>query len=255
MVDAVVLAGGEDRGEIAQETGVSHRPLLEVGGRPMIQRVLAALRGAVAVQRVVLVAPGAVQAVVGEEAVDERVDAGESFVDNIERGIAATSPAVDFVLVITGDLPLLTPAAVNDLIQQSLASRQDVAYPIIPKDSCERAFPGAKRTYVKVREGVFTGGNGVVAARDFFELRRELIRRLFESRKNPIKLASMFGLGFVLGLLTGRLSIPQLEARAGEIIGGRVAAIISTHPELGFDVDKLDDLNLARRAAETFGRT
>jgi hypothetical protein len=31
-----------------------------------------------------------------------------------------------------------------------------------------------------------------------------------------------------------------------------VSAVISTYPELGFDVDKLEDLNLARRAAESF---
>jgi GTP:adenosylcobinamide-phosphate guanylyltransferase len=255
MVEAVVLAGGVDRGEIAQETGVAHRPLLEVGGRPMVQRVLAALRGAASVGRVVLVAPEPVQAVVGEEALDARVGAGDSFVDNIVHGVEATTPNVDSVLIITGDLPLLTPAAVNDLVQQSSKSRADMAYPIIPKESCERAFPGGRRTYAKLREGVFTGGNGVVAARDFFELRRELMDRLFVSRKSPLKLASMFGFGFVLGLLMGRLSLPQLEARAGEIIRGRVAAIVSTYPELGFDVDKLDDLNLARRVVETFGRT
>jgi hypothetical protein len=94
---------------------------------------------------------------------------------------------------------------------------------------------------------VFTGGNGVVLARDFVSPRRELIAHLFAARKSPLKLASMFGLGFIFGLLTGRLSISQLEARAGELIHGRVSAIISPYPELGFDVDKLSDLLLARQ--------
>ncbi len=35
-------------------------------------------------------------------------------------------------------------------------------------------------------------------------------------------------------------------------MGGRVRAIISTYAELGFDVDKLEDLNLARQVAESF---
>ncbi len=255
MVDAVVLAGGVDRGEIAQETGIAHRPLLDVGGRPIIQRVLAALRGAVSVGRVVLVAPAPVHDVVGEEALDARAEAGESFVDNIEQGVAATTPGVPAVLIITGDLPLLTAQAVNDLVQQAAAARADAVYPIVPKESCERAFPGGRRTYVKLREGVFTGGNGVVTVRDFVPARRRLIDELFASRKNPVKLAAMFGLGFVVRLLAGRLSLPQLEARAGEIVGGRVAAAISPYAELGFDVDKLDDLNLARRMVEAFDRT
>ena len=254
MVDAVVLAGGIDRGEIAEETGVIYRPLLDIGGSPIIQRVLASLRGAVDVGDVVLVAPTEVHDVVGEEAVDVRVGAGDSFVDNIANGVRATAPEVDNVLIITGDLPLITPAAINDLVEQAESVRADVIYPIIPKESSERSFPGGKRTYVKLRDGVFTGGNGVVLARNFIELRRDLIARLFAARKNPIRLASIFGLGFVLGLLTGRLTLADLETRAGEIIGSRVAAVITAHPELGFDVDKIADLNLARQVVEAFDK-
>ncbi len=180
--------------------------------------------------------------------------AGESFVDNIESGAAAASPRVDSILLITGDLPLLTPAAVNDLAEQAAATRTDVVYPIIPKESMQRAFAGGKRTYVRLREGTFTGGNGMVVSRGFVQLRRELIRRLFAARKNPLKLAGMFGLGFVLGLLTHRLSLADLEARAGEIVGARVAAVVSPYPELGFDVDKLHDLYLARQVAEAFDK-
>ena len=107
---------------------------------------------------------------------------------------------------------------------------------------------------MKLREGVFTGGNGVVASRNFFSARRELIQHLFAARKNPIRLASMFGLGFIFGLLLGRLTLPELEARAGEIVSGRLAAVITPYPELGFDVDKIADLMLARQVAETYGR-
>jgi len=251
-VDAVVLAGGVDRGEIAAETGVVYRPLLDVAGRPIIRRVLAALRGAVSVDRIVLGAPACVQEAVGEEAVDTRVDAGESFVESMERGVAAAPGTSDSVLIITADLPLLTPGAVNDLVEQAALARADLVYPIIPKESSERLFPGGKRTYVTLREGTFTGGNGVVAARHFVSDRRELIQRLFVARKHPIRLASMLGLGFILGLLTHRLTLSDVESRAGEIVGGRVAAIISAYPELGFDVDKVDDLLLARRVADSF---
>jgi GTP:adenosylcobinamide-phosphate guanylyltransferase len=252
MIDAVVLAGGEDRGEIAAQTGIVHRPLLEVAGRPLVQSLLAALRGAAEIGRVALVAPDPVQAVAGDEAVDIRVPDAGSFIDNLERGVEAAAGESDYLLVITGDLPLITPAAVNDLVQQSLASRADACYPIIPKQSCERQFPEGRRTYVRLREGTFTGGNGVVLRQDFVQLRRDLIHRLYLARKNPVKLASMFGLGFVIGLAMGRLSLPQLEVRASALIGGRVAAIISTYPELGFDVDKMADLYLARRVADSF---
>ena len=252
MIDAVVLAGGEDRGDIAAETGVIYRPLLDVGGKPILQRLLAALRGASEVDRVCLVAPPEVQAVASEIGVDLRVESGESFLDNLQRGVEETEPGTDQVLVITGDLPLVTPAAINDLVRQSASARADVAYAIIPKDSCERQFPGGRRTYVRLKDGTFTGGNGVVLTRQFVAMRGELIGRLYAVRKNPVKLAALLGIGFLFRLVTGRLRIAQLEARASQLVGGRVAAVISTYPELGFDVDKLEDLNLARRAAESF---
>jgi GTP:adenosylcobinamide-phosphate guanylyltransferase len=254
MLDAVVLAGGSDRGEIAAETGVVHRPLLEVGGRPIIQRILAALRGASSVGRVALVAPDPVHAAVGDEAVDLRLPATDTFSDNIRRGVEALTPGSDHVLLLTGDLALITPAAINDFVQQSLAARADVTYPIIPRESCERQFPGARRTYVRLKEGTYTGGNGVVLTPQFVASRWQLIESLYAARKHPLKLAATFGLGFIFRLLTGRLSLPSLEARASHIVGARVAAIISSYPELGFDVDKLEDLNLARQAAPSYDR-
>lgn len=254
MLDAVVLAGGVDRGGLAAETGVMHRPLLDIGGRPMIQRVLASVRGASSVGRVALVAPDPVQGAVGDEAVDVRVAAGDVFIENIQRGVAAVDPGSDRVLVLTGDLPLVTPAAINDFVQQSLAARADVTYPIIPEQSCERQFPGARRTYVRLREGTYTGGNGVVLTRHFVASQWQLIERLYAARKNPVKLAAMFGLGFILGLVTGRLSLAKLEAHASHLVGGRVRAIVSSYAELGFDVDKPEDLDLARKMAPSFDR-
>lgn len=249
MVDAVVLAGGVERGPLAAQTGVLHRALLEVGGEPIVRRLAAALRGSVEVDRVALVAPPPVQAEVGDEAVDFRVPAGDSFVENIVNGVSASDPGNESVLVVTGDLPFLTPEAVNDFVRQSLASGAEVTYAIIPRESCERRFPGGHRTYVRLREGTFTGGNAVMLSRGFVARQRELLGRLYASRKNPLRLAGLLGVPFIVGLLTHRLRLPQLEARAAALVGARVAAIITAFADIGFDVDKPEDLALARRVA------
>jgi len=249
VIAAVVLAGGADRGELAAQTGIAHRPLLEVGGRPILLTVLAALRGAPSVGRIVLVGPQGVQAGAADDAVDVRVPQGETFLGSIANGLTAAPADAEHLLLITGDLPLITAEAVEDFVRRGVVSGAEVCYPIIPKDSCERRFPGGRRTYVRLREGTFTGGNAVLATRSFLDRSQELIRRLYAARKNPLKLAALFGLPFLFGLLTGRLTIPQLEARASAIISGRVSAIITHYPELGFDVDKMEDLKVARRVA------
>jgi GTP:adenosylcobinamide-phosphate guanylyltransferase len=252
MMDAVVLAGGIDKGEIAAETGITHRALLDIGGRTIIHREVAALRGATQVGNIALVAPAPVQAAVTDDAVDFRVESTDSFVENIALGVDATAPGTDQVLVITGDLPFVTSAALNDFVQQSVASRADVAYSIVPRESAERQFPGGRRTYARLREGTFTGGNAVTLTRDVVRRQRDLIEHLYAARKNPLRLASVLGFSFIISLLAHRLSLPQLEAKASRVVGARVAAIITSYAEIGFDVDKLSDLYLARRVVESF---
>lgn len=254
-MDVVVLAGGVDKGELAARTGVRYRPLLEVAGKPILRHVLAALGGTTNIDRVALVAPPPVLEAADELMVDFRIAAGDSFLDNLVNGLARMTcehshATTDHVLVITGDLPLITAGAIDDFVTRSLSADADVAYPIIPRASCERKFPEGRRTYVRLREGVFTGGNAVVMTRLFAEQSRELIGRLYAYRKNPVKLAMLFGPRFVWGLVSGRLTIPNLERRASAIVGARVRAVVSEFAELGFDVDKLEDLVLAREVAE-----
>ena len=69
-------------------------------------------------------------------------------------------------------------------------------------------------------------------------------------RKNPVKMLLTFGLPgivFVLRLALGLLSVQELEQRLSNILHIKGAAIYCTHPEIGTDVDKDSDLELARR--------
>lgn len=259
MMDVVVLAGGVDRGEIAAQTGIAYRPLLEVAGKPIISHVLAALSGSSRVDRVALVGPAPVLQVADELMVDSLVPATESFLENLLLGVEAIVPDQagdsEHVLVITGDLPLITSVAITDFVDRALAARAEVCYPIIPRESSERRFPGGRRTYIRLREGTFTGGNAVVLTRGFVTRSKELVSRLYSYRKSPVKLARLFGPSFILGLLMGRLTIEGLERRASAIVQARVAAVVIEQAELGFDVDKLDDLILARQVgASVLGR-
>jgi GTP:adenosylcobinamide-phosphate guanylyltransferase len=248
-IDVVVLAGGEDHGEIAAQTGIIYRPLLEVGGRAIIGRLLEALRASPAIGRIALVAPGPVLEAVPDGGVELRLPAGDSFIGNMLAGVEAL--ASDHVLIVTGDLPLLTREAVDDLVDQSLRSGAEITYPVIPREVSEQRFPGGRRTYARLRDGVFTGGNAVLVSRDFVTRRRDLISSLFEARKSPLRLAALFGAGFIIRLATGRLSLARIEQRAQALLGVKAKAIISHYPELGFDVDKLADLHAARQAAES----
>jgi hypothetical protein len=97
-----------------------------------------------------------------------------------------------------------------------------------------------------VREGTFTGTNVVLVNGDFVAHHRDIVREFYEHRKSPLRLARMLGAGFILRLLSGRLSLAHIEQRLGQVLGGEARAIISHYPELAFDVDKPSDFEVVR---------
>ncbi|MGY2081080.1 molybdenum cofactor guanylyltransferase [Modestobacter sp. SYSU DS0657] len=102
---AVVLAGGR-----ASRLGGQPKPQLDVGGRTMLDAVLAAV--ADARPRVVVGPPQDVPA--GAVLVREEPPGGGP-VPALAAGLAAVPPGVGVVAVLAGDLPFVTPQLVAEL--------------------------------------------------------------------------------------------------------------------------------------------
>ncbi|MGX1848974.1 NTP transferase domain-containing protein [Streptomyces sp. NPDC055299] len=107
--DAIVLAGGA-----ARRLGGADKPALSVGGRPLLDRVLAACPDAA---RTVVVGPGrpTVRPVV--RALEDPPGGGP--LAALEAGLRHTTAAV--VLVLSADLPFLTTATVHRLLATATA--------------------------------------------------------------------------------------------------------------------------------------
>ncbi|MFI6241790.1 molybdenum cofactor guanylyltransferase [Micromonospora sp. NPDC050795] len=103
---AVVLAGGA-----ARRMGGLDKPALPVGGRPMRDRVLAAV--ADATTRVLV---GAADAVPAGVRVVREDPAGGGPVAAAAAGLALLDPDTSLVALLAADLPLLTRAAIGDLL-------------------------------------------------------------------------------------------------------------------------------------------
>jgi GTP:adenosylcobinamide-phosphate guanylyltransferase len=243
-VDAVVLAGRLNEGTFREVSQATNEALLEMGGRRMLDFVLDALRGAGRVGRVLAVATPDVRPHLPVDVA--YLEAGGEVIDNVVRGVTAFGGDRP-VLIATSDIPFITPAIVDDFVGQCLATPADLYYPAIPRVDAEARFPGVERTYAKLRDGTFTGGNMFVVTPRLVRESAGRVRAFVDARKSPAKMASMIGPGFVIGLLMGTLSIAQLEAKVGAMFGARGKVIITRHAEIGVDVDKLSDLELARR--------
>jgi molybdopterin-guanine dinucleotide biosynthesis protein A len=236
---AVVLAGGKP--VTTPDGRTTPRALVEVHGRPMVERVADALREARSVGDVLIV--GDIPPVSGCLRAADR----GGFVENILAGIEAF-PNAGHVLLATCDTPFLTPASVDDFAERALALDADMVYPFVPVRLCYERFPGIKRTSLRLREGAMTGGNLVLARPAFLIQQRERTAEAYAARKSPFRLARMIGPGMTLRLAIGvtiwpsLVGVPELERAISNLLGGRARGVCSAYPELATDVDRPEEL-------------
>jgi GTP:adenosylcobinamide-phosphate guanylyltransferase len=242
-VDAVVLAGGE--GAVIDPT-VAIKGLVPIAGKPMIEWVVEALRGAETVAEIAVVVPTDKNLGAWARDVDHLVVSDASFIDNAIAGMCIFDND-RHVLGATGDLPALTPLAVDDYVSRSLESHADFSYPLVRAEDMEAQFPGSQRTYVKVAGGPVTGGNMMVLSPELVKRNREIAQRLFETRKSPVSMARVIGIPFIFKYITGRLRVDDVERKMEQLLGGRCAAIYTEHASIGADVDKPIDVVVAER--------
>lgn len=239
-VDAVILAGGD--GEVIDPTQ-RFKGLVPTAGKPLVEWVVDAFRSAERVGEIAVVIPTAENLGGWVDRVDKLVVSDRDFMDNTIAGAAAFRSDRP-VIVATGDIPLLTGAAIDAFIEAGLATGAEFVYPLVRKESVEGAYPGSARTYFRLRAGRFTGGNAMLVDPKLIPAARELGQRLFNDRKNAAALVRAAGLGFVVKFVLGRLNPEDLADKIRDLLGGTGAAVIVDDPSIAMDVDKPEDLRL-----------
>lgn len=250
-VNAVVLAGG---GSIRDASGAVEGPnkaALEIGSLRMVEYVVDALRRSPGIAGIVLVGPDSLrESFKGDEEI-LFAEPGSSPLGSFAAGVAVLDGlpeggGTEWILACTGDIPFLTPEAVADFLERCRKRDADLYYPIIPRDAAEKKFPGVRRTYVRLRDGVFTGGNLFLARRGIIDPCLPRAEEFIRLRKKPLALAGLVGFGILLKYLCGTLRVEDAERRVSAMFGIRGAAVVTPYSEIGVDVDKYSDLELAR---------
>jgi len=242
-VDAVVLAGGD--GAVIDPQS-RFKGLLPIAGRPMVAWVVDALRATENVAEIAVVVPSAEDLGAWVDSVDKLVVADGDFLENVLAGVGAFRNDRP-TLVVTGDIPALTPEAVDDFVLRSMATGAEFTYPLIRKSDMLEQFPGSVRTFVKLINAEVTGGNMMLVNPFLVAQNKSIGQKLFDTRKSAIKMARVIGFRFVLKLALGRLEVREVEAKLAELLGGPSAAIYTPFASIGADVDKPADVVVAER--------
>jgi len=249
-MDAIVLAGGKAGPEDPLYPYIQDKSkaLVEIAGKPMAQWVLDALSGASSIDHVLVVGLDQDCGLTCAKPLHFLSDQGH-MLDNIKAGLHHNSernPSASRVLIASCDIPAITPEIVDWRVQRSLEYESDIDYVVVDRKTMEARFPGANRSYIKLKDYELCGGDVNVIRISLIE-KEKLWTRLIAARKNALKQAALLGIDLLLLLLMGRLSLKDAERRVSERIGVKGRACLSPYAEVAMDVDKPHQLELMRQ--------
>jgi GTP:adenosylcobinamide-phosphate guanylyltransferase len=249
---ALVLAGTRPGGDpLASHAGVSHKALIEVGGQPMLGRVLAALALVPEVSRIVV-------AIDRPEILAVLPPCGKpvSFIAAATGPSASVAAALQQegtpLLITTADHALLQADWVQEFLQaarEAPASGADALLAVARREAVLAAAPDTQRTWLRFADGAWSGCNLFLLCTPAAAGVVQLWQQLEASRKQPLSLVRRLGIGYALRYRLGWLTLPQALERLGTLAGARLVAVTLQDGRAAIDVDKPADLMLARRLA------
>jgi GTP:adenosylcobinamide-phosphate guanylyltransferase len=244
-----MAAGRGDADPVARHCNTSHKCLVEVAGRPMLDRVVDSLKASASVAHTVICiendAP--VQQLSGTLAA---LNSGEC-----TRLPAAGSPSASALaaldalaedlplLIVTGDHPLLS-AEMIDHFCSAASKSSDVVIGLAHSQLVLARYPHSIRTLLGFSDGPFCGCN--MYAFNTAQARQAAIfwQHAENRRKQPWRLVKMLGAGSLLRYCLGRLSLAQALQRISARLAIDISTVLLPWPEAAIDVDKPADLRL-----------
>ncbi|GAJ06100.1 unnamed protein product, partial [marine sediment metagenome] len=218
MFNALVLAGTKEKGPLEIAENVDNKALIMLDKRLMIDYIVDALNSSENIDRILVVGPkNELHPYIGKK-VDEILNPGNSILENMEIGLNFFNSA-DNLLLLTSDIPLITSKAIDEFLEICTKRKAYIGYPIITKENILKKYPETKRTYVKMKEGIFCGGNIIFFKPEVFFQKKKLIKELFDNRKATWKYIKILGLKFILKFLFKTLTLEEMEKRVTDILG------------------------------------
>jgi len=243
----VIILAGQKKDSINNETEEkTNKAFYKIKGKCMIEYVVETLKKSSYIGKIAAVGPkDKLEPVIGA-AVDIIIEGTDSIVSNILLALEHF-PEEKEILIVTSDIPMVTKDAIEDFITRCRLKNVDLCYSIVDKKVNDKKYPGVRRTYARLWEGRFTGGNVFYFNPAVKDKCKDFVEKMLEYRKSPAKMAGVLGFWFLLRLAFGILTINAIQKKCEALLGIRGAAIISPYPEIGNDVDRLSDLELIEK--------
>lgn len=255
-MDAIVVAGGIPHVDhpLYQLTHGRPKAMLDMGGRPMIERVLSALNQAHQIEEIIVVGlddPAGQQHLKNIPIATFIPNQGSLVANGMAglRWLKQHKPESRVVVGCSSDIPHIEGHMVDGLIDLCRPFDRLFYYPIVNRKKLETVYPQAKRTYTKFKGGIEAAGADIfVLQTAFLETDHQLWEKLTNARKSPLQVARLIGFLTLLKLAFGQLSLTEAAATAGRILNSDrpIGIVFPEHPELAMDGDKPHQVEILR---------
>jgi NDP-sugar pyrophosphorylase family protein len=222
---AVVLAAQRNGrlDPMAEEAGVTHKCLVPILGRPLLDYVLEALARVPGLERIrICIEPEAVVAVRAVRGANGELGIPVDYVPSqatITESAYASAQGVDgAILITTADNVNLTPGAVEALLAR-LAAGADGAFAMTRKEAVLAAHPEGQRRFYELSDGAYSNCNIYAIAGPQVLRMAEVFREGGQFVRNPGRLVRTVGLFNILlfrfKLVSLKGAMKRLSARLG----------------------------------------
>ena len=243
---AVVLAGSRPgRDAFAEQFGTDLKALIPVAGEPMVRRPVRALLESDGLGNILVLsqAPDRIAAVLPEDARLTVLESQGTIAETIEKLILSRTAEFP-LLVTTADHALLDGEMVDEFARH--AAGTDIAVGVVEQGKLLRRLPTTRRTWLKLRDGAYTGANLFVLSSPKVRPAIELWRSVEQDRKKGWRLVSTLGPLLLAGTALRLLSIDNVLSLAGRKLRLTIRAVPLSNPLAGVDVDKPSDHELVQ---------
>lgn len=137
---ALILAGAQEDSPLGKVH--PNKALVEIHGKVMIEYIIDALKELDFIDTIAVVGSKQSLSIIKSQ-VDIIVEGGATITENILKG-AEAFPDEALILIITSDIPMITPEAIRDFVERSPSKIAEFCYPVISKAENERKYQGVK---------------------------------------------------------------------------------------------------------------
>jgi GTP:adenosylcobinamide-phosphate guanylyltransferase len=249
-MDAVMTAGGIPQPDelLYPYTQGKPKAMLDIGGKPMVQWVLDAVGGARQVENVVLIGLTAESGVTCKKPLSF-IPNKASMIENLLAGIQKVmdiNPSATRALLVSSDVPGITPEMVDWEIETTLQLDVDLCYNVVKREVIEARYPGSKRTFTKLKGMEVCGGDLNVVHTSVATANQEIWEKLVAARKNPAKQAAIIGFDILFLMMLRMISLEDAVTKVASRLHMTGRAIICPYAEIAMDVDKPHQLEMMR---------